>query len=56
MGKSVLLAASDLMEAESAVRYRIGPPNKIQARALPFMLRGSDIIAQAPPTQERIIT
>lgn len=33
---------------------RIGPPNKIQQRALPFLLRGSDIIAQAPPTQERI--
>lgn len=32
----------------------IGPPNKIQQRALPFLLRGSDIIAQAPPTQERI--
>ncbi|KAJ9096455.1 hypothetical protein QFC21_005277 [Naganishia friedmannii] len=38
------------------VKYGIGPPNKIQSRALPFMLRGSDIIAQAPPTQERIIT
>jgi len=35
---------------------RIGPPNKIQTRALPFMLKGSDIIAQAPPTQERIIS
>lgn len=33
---------------------RVGPPNKIQQRALPFLLRGSDIIAQAPPTQERI--
>lgn len=32
----------------------MGPPNKIQQRALPFLLRGSDIIAQAPPTQERI--
>lgn len=32
----------------------IGPPNKIQQRALPFILKGSDIIAQAPPTQERI--
>lgn len=32
----------------------VGPPNKIQQRALPFLLRGSDIIAQAPPTQERI--
>lgn len=38
------------------VKYGIGPPNKIQSRALPFMLKGSDIIAQAPPTQERIIT
>jgi len=34
----------------------IGPPNKIQNRVLPFMLKGSDIIAQAPPTQERIIS
>ncbi|EJT97575.1 hypothetical protein DACRYDRAFT_35898, partial [Dacryopinax primogenitus] len=32
----------------------IGPPNKIQQRAVPFLLRGNDIIAQAPPTQERI--
>lgn len=32
----------------------MGPPNKIQQRALPFLLRGADIIAQAPPTQERI--
>ena len=34
--------------------FSVGPPNKIQQRALPFILRGSDIIAQAPPTQERI--
>lgn len=32
----------------------MGPPNKIQQRALPFLLKGADIIAQAPPTQERI--
>lgn len=38
----------------SILRYGLGPPNKIQQRALPFLLRGSDIIAQAPPTQERI--
>ena len=36
------------------LKYGLGPPNKIQQRALPFLLRGSDIIAQAPPTQERI--
>ncbi|KAK4689757.1 hypothetical protein P7C73_g336, partial [Tremellales sp. Uapishka_1] len=40
----------------SILKYGIGPPNKIQARVLPFMLKGSDIIAQAPPTQERIIS
>ena len=34
--------------------HRVGPPNKIQQRALPFLLKGADIIAQAPPTQERI--
>jgi len=32
----------------------VGPPNKIQQRALPFLLKSADIIAQAPPTQERI--
>jgi translation initiation factor 4A len=36
------------------VVFRVGPPNKIQQRALPFLLKGADIIAQAPPTQERI--
>jgi len=35
-------------------KYGLGPPNKIQQRALPFLLRNYDIIAQAPPTQERI--
>lgn len=34
--------------------FSVGPPNKIQQRALPFLLKGADIIAQAPPTQERI--
>lgn len=34
--------------------FGVGPPNKIQQRALPFLLKGADIIAQAPPTQERI--
>lgn len=43
---------SDLLR--SVLKYGLGPPNKIQQRALPFLLRGSDIIAQAPPTQERI--
>lgn len=38
----------------SVNKFGVGPPNKIQQRALPFLLRGSDIIAQAPPTQERI--
>jgi translation initiation factor 4A len=32
----------------------VGPPNKIEQRALPFLLRGADVIAQGPPTQERI--
>lgn len=38
----------------SIASHSVGPPNKIQQRALPFLLRGADIIAQAPPTQERI--
>lgn len=42
----------DLLRSIS--KYGVGPPNKIQQRALPFLLNGADIIAQAPPTQERI--
>jgi superfamily II DNA/RNA helicase len=38
----------------SLSKFGVGPPNKIQQRALPFLLKGADIIAQAPPTQERI--
>ncbi|KAI9510451.1 hypothetical protein F5148DRAFT_1274770 [Russula earlei] len=38
----------------SLTKFGVGPPNKIQQRALPFLLKGADIIAQAPPTQERI--
>ena len=36
---------------------RLGPPNKIQSRVLPFMGKpqDKDIIAQAPPTQERML-
>ncbi|KAI6105642.1 hypothetical protein F5141DRAFT_1125149 [Pisolithus sp. B1] len=44
--------APDLLLSLS--KFGVGPPNKIQQRALPFLLRGADIIAQAPPTQERI--
>ncbi|WWC69147.1 uncharacterized protein I206_103083 [Kwoniella pini CBS 10737] len=44
----------DLLRSIS--KYGIGPPNKIQTRVLPFMIKGSDIIAQAPPTTERIIS
>ncbi|WRT67424.1 uncharacterized protein IL334_004395 [Kwoniella shivajii] len=44
----------DLLRSIS--KYGIGPPNKIQTRVLPFMIKGNDIIAQAPPTTERIIS
>ncbi|KAG6337363.1 hypothetical protein ID866_1736 [Astraeus odoratus] len=47
-----LSLAPDLLLSLS--KFGVGPPNKIQQRALPFLLRGADIIAQAPPTQERI--
>ncbi|KAJ7591138.1 hypothetical protein C8J56DRAFT_934774 [Mycena floridula] len=47
-----LSLAPDLQRSLS--KFGVGPPNKIQQRALPFLLRGADIIAQAPPTQERI--
>ncbi|KAJ3768465.1 hypothetical protein FB446DRAFT_650390, partial [Lentinula raphanica] len=32
----------------------VGPSNKIQQHALPFLLCGADIIVQAPPTQEHV--
>ncbi|KAF9452493.1 hypothetical protein P691DRAFT_756415 [Macrolepiota fuliginosa MF-IS2] len=47
-----LQLAPDLLR--SLNKFGVGPPNKIQQRALPFLLKGADIIAQAPPTQERI--
>ncbi|TCD71350.1 hypothetical protein EIP91_011121 [Steccherinum ochraceum] len=47
-----LALAPDLLRSLST--FGVGPPNKIQQRALPFLLKGADIIAQAPPTQERI--
>ena len=34
--------------------FSVGPPNKIQQHTLLFLLHSADIIAQAPPTQERI--
>lgn len=33
---------------------RLGPPTKIQAKAIPCVLRNQDIVAQAPSIQERI--
>ncbi|KXN83686.1 DEAD-box ATP-dependent RNA helicase 34 [Leucoagaricus sp. SymC.cos] len=47
-----LQLAPELLRSLS--KFGVGPPNKIQQRALPFLLKGADIIAQAPPTQERI--
>lgn len=47
-----LSLAPELLNSLS--KFGVGPPNKIQQRALPFLLKGADIIAQAPPTQERI--
>ncbi|KAF9500153.1 hypothetical protein BDN71DRAFT_1440718 [Pleurotus eryngii] len=47
-----LALAPELLRSLS--KFGVGPPNKIQQRALPFLLKGADIIAQAPPTQERI--
>lgn len=35
-------------------RRRLGPPTKIQSKAIPCILRSQDIVAQAPSIQERI--
>jgi superfamily II DNA/RNA helicase len=62
MGESVLShPRARVYHAATRLSYSsntssIGPPNKIQARVLPFMLKGQDVIAQAPPTQERLIS
>ncbi|KAF5312321.1 hypothetical protein D9619_002402 [Psilocybe cf. subviscida] len=37
----------------SLAKFGVGPQNKIQQRTVPFLLQGVDMIAQAPPTQER---
>lgn len=37
-------------------KYGFGPPNRMQQRALPFLLQSFDVVAQAAPTQERIAT
>ena len=34
--------------------HRLGPPTKIQSKAIPCVLRTQDIVAQAPSIQERI--
>lgn len=34
--------------------YRLGPPTKIQCKAIPCILRNQDIVSQAPSIQERI--
>ncbi|KAK4049500.1 hypothetical protein OIO90_005451 [Microbotryomycetes sp. JL221] len=35
-------------------KYGIGPPTKVQMKAIPIVVRGQDVIAQAPAIQERI--
>ncbi|GAA5975479.1 hypothetical protein JCM11641_004280 [Rhodosporidiobolus odoratus] len=35
-------------------KYGLGPPTKIQAKAIPCVVRGQDVVAQAPAIQERI--
>lgn len=40
----------------AVTKYGFGPPNRMQQRALPFLLQGFDVVAQAAPTQERIAT
>ncbi|KAJ3840397.1 hypothetical protein EV361DRAFT_144325 [Lentinula raphanica] len=48
----MLTLAPDLLQL--LTKFSVGPPNKIQQHASPFLLRGADIIVQAPPTQERV--
>lgn len=41
-------------EDADAWTSRLGPPTKIQSKAIPCVLRDQDIVAQAPSIQERI--
>lgn len=44
----------ELLKAIQA--YGLGPPTRVQQRALPALLAGKDALVQAPPTQERMAT
>ncbi|GAA6062723.1 hypothetical protein JCM10212_005926 [Sporobolomyces blumeae] len=35
-------------------KYGLGPPTKIQSKSIPCVVRGQDVVAQAPAIQERI--
>ncbi|KAM0752843.1 hypothetical protein T439DRAFT_183927 [Meredithblackwellia eburnea MCA 4105] len=38
----------------SVAKYGLGPPTKVQCKAIPCILRKEDIVSQAPSIQERI--
>lgn len=42
----------ELLKAVQA--YGLGPPTRVQQRAIPALLAGKDALVQAPPTQERM--
>ncbi|BGP02270.1 Translation initiation factor [Rhodotorula toruloides ATCC 204091] len=48
----VLGVGNDLFRA--IAKYGLGPPTKIQGKAIPAVVRGQDVVAQAPAIQERI--
>ncbi|BGP16494.1 hypothetical protein JCM10213_001169 [Rhodosporidiobolus nylandii] len=48
----VLGVGQDLFRA--VAKYGLGPPTKIQGKAIPCVVRGQDVVAQAPAIQERI--
>ncbi|GAA5887081.1 hypothetical protein JCM16303_007127 [Sporobolomyces ruberrimus] len=43
---------NDLFRA--IAKYGLGPPTKIQSKSIPCVVRGQDVVAQAPAIQERI--
>ncbi|CEQ39566.1 SPOSA6832_01087, partial [Sporobolomyces salmonicolor] len=48
----VLGIGNDLFRA--IAKYGLGPPTKIQSKSIPCVVRGQDVVAQAPAIQERI--
>lgn len=53
-GRFGVWAGGESADTPHPTRNRLGPPTKIQSKAIPCILRNQDIVTQAPSIQERI--